>query len=573
MPNPTQKEQTNTKISETPTSVDKTSVVTKVEVEEAGGSEEKSQKEDKDKSKESFVVEKVTEEVEEKEETAEEPEKTKGSFVVEKVTGKVVEKEKTEENPEKSKKSFVVEKVTEVEEKEETAEKPVMILKVTKVANDDTDWNEETDLKSGKQEKSERPTERVTTGEKAAATTPVKSEFKVEKITPSPPTTSEQSEVVKVEQVPPKQNLETKISRVQRVEEDEDLKEGAASTSSDGTGKIEVTVEKESAETSSAIEPPPAKSGEKKIIVEVEKISSSTDETDAEIEAVEGTEKATAKPTREVSTSKPLVDEVSISVEKITPSQRPTSRKTQSSVVKIAKVTSEDEDLEYSDDKVNSKRSYDAPERIDDSAEEAALELVLEGGQEKEPIKKQKEKIDEDKLAEEFDKALKAERNGKENLKTTEPVKPTSPTEGPETNKPQKVTTIEVQETTDSKGDETEKELDSIAGEMGKQNDAPENVGAKKELSDEELELAELTEERMHDDVKEETKPTEKPTPATPKDEVIKVEKVPKVTVQVTKLNNKKLLSDEETAKEEKKLKDELTSEVEQEKEGVSMCA
>ena len=512
-PTPTEKA-TSTKISQTTTSAEKTPVVEKVEVVQ--------QEEEQEKPEKAFVVKKVTEEVEEKEETAEEPEK----------------------------------------------------IKDTKVANDETDWDEEADLESGRKEKSEKPTERVNTG-KAPITTPVKTaetEFKVEKITPSPksPTTSEQSEV-KVEHVPPKLTVETKRSRVERIEEDEDLQEGGESKSSDGERKVEIKVEKESSK-----EPSPAKSGQRKIIVEVEKISPSTDETDAETDEVEGTERGTAKPTatREVPTSKRLVDEVSISVEKITPSKRPTSGKPQSAVVNVVKENSEDEDLETrSENEVNSKRSDIAPAKTRDSNEEAALELELEGGQDKDKMENQKDKIDEEKLAQEFDKALKAERNGKEKLKTVEPVKPTSSADGPKTTKPQQVTTGEVKQTTESKGDETAKKLDSLARELEKQNDeaALEKEEAKKDISVEELELAELAQDKMNDDDKEETKPTIKPTTATPKDVVIKVEKVPKVTVQVTKVNDKRMPSEKETAKEEKKMKDELASELQQEKEGVSM--
>ena len=75
----------------------------------------------------------------------------------------------------------------------------------------------------------------------------------------------------------------------------------------------------------------------------------------------------------------------------------------------------------------------------------------------------------------------------------------------------------------------------------------------------------------MNDEDKEEVRPTKKPTKASSQATVIKVEKVPKVTVQVTKERNENLLSEEETAKEEKKLKDELANELQQEKEGVSM--
>lgn len=474
------KQATNTKISTTPSSTEKTSFVVKVEVEQeqkAGGAEENLQEEDKKKSEGVFAVQKVTEEVEEKEETAEEPKK----------------------------------------------------IKVSKVANAESQWEEK--VESGK--------------------TTAKSGFTVEKITPSPksPTKSTQSEaVVKVERVPSKLNVETKRISVQRIEEDEDLKEG----------KIEVTVEKESTETSSAKESSFDKDGQKEIIVEVKKVSPATDETDEEVEEVEVIAKPTVKPTttKEVPISQGKVEEVSISVEKITPSQRPTSGKTQTSMVeKVVKVTSEDEDLdlETSLDAVNYKRSDDASEKTSDSEEEA-LELELEGGQ---------DNIDEKKLAQELDKALEAERNGKENLKTDQPVEPA---EGPKTSKPPEVTTGKAKPTTEAKGDGTDKQLEKLNVEA-----APEKAKVTKVMSDEELELAELAQETMNDEDKEEVKPTKKPTTATSQEVVTKVEKVPKVTVQVTKERNENLLSEEETAKEEKKLKVELANELEQEKEGVSI--
>jgi len=381
--------------------------------------------------------------------------------------------------------------------------------------------------------------------------TTAKSGFTVEKITPSPksPTKSTQSEaVVKVERVPSELNVETKRSSVQRIEEDEDLKEG----------KIEVTVEKESTETSSAKESSFDKDGQKEIIVEVKKVSPATDETDEEVEEVEVIAKPTVKPTttKEVPISQGKVEEVSISVEKITPSQRPTSGKIQTSMVeKVVKVTSEDEDLdlETSLDAVNYKRSDDASEKTSDSEEEA-LELELEGGQ---------DNIDEKKLAQELDKALEAERNGKEHLKTDQPVEPA---EGPKTSKPPPVTTGKAKPTTETKGDGTDKQLEKLNVEA-----APEKAKVTKVMSDEELELAELAQETMNDEDKEEVKPTKKPTTATSQEVVTKVEKVPKVTVQVTKERNENLLSEEETAKEEKKLKVELANELEQEKEGVSI--
>ena len=508
-PTLTQKKQPATKVSTTP-STEKKPFVIKVEVEQeqkAGDAEEKLQEDDKEKSEGVFVVQKVTEEEEENKQTAEEPE----------------------------------------------------TFKVSKVTNDETDWNEEADLESGKTGGNERPKETVGN---AAVTTPVKTAeigITVEKITPSPksPTKSTQSEVVKVERVPSKQNVETKRSSVERIEEDEDLKVGGAAQSPDGEGKVEVTVEKESTETSSAKESSPAKAGQKDIIVEVKKVSPSTDE---EVKEVEVIAKPTVKPTatKEVSTSQGKVEEVSISVEKITvpPShvQRPTSGKSQTSMVsKVVKLTSEDEDLETSLDAVNYKRSDDASEKTSNSEEEA-LELELEGD---------KDNIDEQKLAQEFDKALEAERNGKENLKTDQPVQPA---EGPKTTRPPQVTTGKAKPTTEAKGDGADNQLEHLNVEA-----VVEKMKVRKIMSDEEMELAELAQESMNDEDKEQVKPTKKPTTATSQEVVIKVEKVPKVTVQVTKERNENLLSEEETAKEEKKLKVELVNELEQEKEGVSI--
>ena len=341
----------------------------------------------------------------------------------------------------------------------------------------------------------------------------------VEKITPSPKssTKSTQSEVVKVERVSSKSNVEAKRNFVERIEEDEDLKTDGEAQSPDGEEKIEVTVEKESTETSPAKE-----SSAKEIIVGVKRVSPATDETDEEA-------KTTVKPTttKELPISQGNVEKVSISVEKITPSQSPTSGKSQTSMIrKVVKVTTtEDKDLETSQDAASYKRADDAPENTSDSEEEA-LELELEGGQDK--MKTEKENVDEQKLAQEFDKALEAERNGK--------------------------------------GIGIDKQLEKLNVEA-----APEKVQVRKVMSDEELELAELAEETMNDEDKEEVKPTKNLTTATSQEVVTKVEKISKVTVQVTKEETANLpLSEKETAKEEKKLKVELKNELEQEKEEVS---
>ena len=565
---------TNMEITTTPSSSEKTSFVVKVEVvkeQKAGGAEEKLQEETKEKPEGVVVVQKVTEEVEEKEQ--------KSGFKVEKITSgpkastesepsEVIKVERVPSKLDVETKRSSVQRIEEDEDlkqgkiesteptltpiKQETntefstapsSTEKTFVVKV-EVEKEQEAGGAEEKLQENK-EKSEgvvvvqKVTEEV--GEKEE-----KSGFKVEKITSSPKSSakSTQSEVIKVERVPSKLDVETKRSSVQRIEEDEDLKQG----------KIEVTVEKESTETSSAKESSFVKDGQKEIVMEVKKVSPATDETDEWVEKVEVIAKPTVKPTatKEVQISQSKVEEVSISVEKITPSQLPTSGKSQASMVKVVKVTSEDEDLETSLDAVNYKRSDDASEKTSESEEEA-LELELEGGQ---------NKIDEQKLAQQLDKALEAERNGKENLKTDQHVEPA---EGPKTSKPPQVTTGEVKPTTEAKGDGTDKLLEKLNVEA-----APEKVKVRKVMSDEEMELDELAQETMNDEDKEEVKTTKKPTTATSQEVVIKVEKVPKVTVQVTKEKNENLLSAEETAEEEKELKVELANELEQEKEGVS---
>ena len=399
--------------------------------------------------------------------------------------------------------------------------------------------------------------------QKVEVTVEKESTVTVGKITPSPksPTKSTQDAVVKVERVPSELNVETKRSFVERIEEDEDLKVAGEGQSPDGEQKIEVTVEKESTEASSAKE---SSSGQQSI-VEVKRVSPATDGTDEEVTELKVIAKPTVKPTttKELPISQGNVEKVSISVEKITPSQHPTSGKSQTFMVKgmkVEKVTTEDEDLDASQNAANYKRSDDASEKTSGSDEEA-LELELEGGQNK--LKTEKDKVDEQKLAQEFDKALEAERNGKENLKTGQSVEPA---EGPKTPKPPQVTTGKTKPTTEAKGDGIDKQLEKLNVEA-----APEKVEVRKVMSAEELELAELARETMNDEDKEEVKPTKNSITATPQDMVTKVEKVSKVTVQVTKERTENLLSEEETAKEEMKLKVELANELEQEKVEVSI--
>ena len=451
---------------------------------------------------------------------------------------------------------FVVTKITEEsEQKEKTVKEPV--------ANDETD-EEEADLESGGKIKSSITVEKVSTGETAAkpSVKNTKTEFKVEKITPSstPPTKTKKVTVIKVERVIPKVTIDTKRNQVHQIDEDEDLKAVEVPRSPDGEKKIEMKVEKESGETPSEKETP----SERKTIIKIEKIRPTTDETDAE-----ATEKTTVKSTvtRVVPTNKPQIEKVSVGVEK----------KSKIPVVKETAEETEEEDLKSNKKGGPAEALVSKERRSDDEPQktEEEIELELEGGQNKHETKTKKDKPDVQKIAQELDKALKAERNGEEKPKTAQPVKPTTPTNSVVTAKKQQVTTERQRQTIEVKEDETDKELNNVATEVEILNDetASKEEESKTVLSDEEQELAELARNTMNDDdeEEEEKKPvTEKPTVSTPKEIVIKVDKISKVTVQVTKKNNKISLSKEETKKEEEKLNEELNHELEQEKSGVS---
>lgn len=359
--------------------------------------------------------------------------------------------------------------------------------------------------------------------------------------------------VQKDENEKPKITAEAKRVQTQEASEEENL--GAR-------------VEKLPMETSLSKETP--LESEKMITVKVEKIQSSTvsDEADdiaqpkvevtvEKLKAPEPSMKPAVKT--EEPTSNRVYEKAKLS------SEVPTTERPVESRVKVEKITSEEEDLKNSQFKAEVEKVPnqggrsegvlgDATRKTENSQDE---EQELENEQEQE-LETEEETPEERKLALEFEKALEAERNRKQNLKT-ESLKTPSTTPPPVTEKPHEAATEE----------RATKETESRKEAVKSENES------KRGMSIEELELAELANNVLSDD-KEEVKPvpsTETPpapttaaTTAAEKVLVVKVQKQRKITVTVTKEQNENLLSEKETAQEEKKLKEELAKELKQEK-------
>ncbi|PFX29577.1 hypothetical protein AWC38_SpisGene5617 [Stylophora pistillata] len=397
-------------------------------------------------------------------------------------------------------KDFVVKKITEKTKK----------LSGKSMANDEVD-EEEADLESERQTGGSITVEKVSTEKNSAklSTKVEKATIEVEKISSSstPSKNTQKATVVKVERVPSRGAVEAKRSPVeQEDEEDEDLKEDKVQTLTDGEKEITIKVEKLSAKESPS---------EKKTTIMVQKTGSLTDQTKSEVSVKKVAEKPFVKSM--------VRDE-------------PHKGKITESAVKKSEI----------------------PVKTDEE-----IELELEGGQDKEERKSEKGQTDEQKVAHDLDKALKAERNREEEKPiTAQSAKPTTPSETTGIATVQKVEKDKGRQTIEVKRDEAYKERDIFEDET-----ASEEEDSKRVLSDEEMELAELAQNAKNVDDKEGKEPvTEKPTISTPKEIVVTVNKIPKVTAQVINEKSKMPLSKEVTKKEEKKLKEELQNEQEQEK-------
>ena len=441
-------------------------------------------------------------------------------------------------------------------EDRETPGKEFVVTKITKetkhlsgksVANDEGD-EEKADLESERRPSSSGTMEKGST-EKGSA----KLSIKVKKITSSstPSKNTEKVTLVKVERVPSRTTIEAKRSEVrQEDEEDEDLKADKVQKSTDGEKEIAIKVEK-------VLKPGKKSPGEKKINIKVEKIGPSTGETKSEVSVKKVAEKPVVKSTVR---DEPNMGKIPESV----------AKKSEIPVVKDeTPEETEEEDLSSSKNNekhaafIDKRRSND--ESHDQKTDEE-IELELEGGRDKEERKAEKGKTDEQKIAHEFDKALKAERNREEEKPTTaQSVKPTTRSETIGTAKVQQVDKDNGRQTIAVKRDEAEKELAILKDET-----ASKEEDSKRMLSDEELELAELAQNaKDSEDKKDKEAVTEKPSISTPKEIVKTVNKISKVTVTVTKEKSK--MSEEETKKGEKKLTEELKHEQKQEKAAVSI--
>ena len=297
--------------------------------------------------------------------------------------------------------------------------------------------------------------------------------------------------------------------------------------------------------------------GEKKINIKVEKIGPSTGETKSEVSVKKVAEKPMVKSTVR---DEPHMGKIPESV----------AKKSEIPVVKDeTPEETEEEDLNSSKNNEKHAAFMDKRRSNDESQKtEEEIELELEGGRDKEERKAEKGKTDEQKIAHEFDKALKAERNREEEKPTTaQSVKPTTRSETIGTAKVQLVDKDNGRQTIAVKRDEADKELAILKDET-----ASKEEDSKRMLSDEELELAELAQNaKDSEDKKDKEAVTEKPSISTPKEIVKTVNKISKVTVTVTKEKSKMPLSEEETKKEEKKLTEELKHEQKQEKAAVSI--
>lgn len=434
-------------------------------------------------------------------------------------------------------KDFVVTKITEKTKK----------LSGKSMANDGVD-EEEADLESERQTGGSITVEKVSTDKNSAklSTKVEKATIEVEKISSSstPSKNTQKATVVKVERVPSRGAVEAKRSPVeQEDEEDEDLKEDKVQTLTDGEKEITIKVEKLSAKESPS---------EKKTTIMVQKTGSLTDQTKSEASVKKVAEKPVVKSMVRDEPHKGKITESAVKKSEIPVVKEETLEET------------EEEDLNSSENKekhaavMDERRSHDESQKTDEE-----IELELEGGQDKEERKSEKGQTDEQKVAHDLDKALKAERNREEEKPiTAQSAKPTTPSETTGIAKVQKVEKDKGRQTIEVKRDEAYKERDIFEDET-----ASEEEDSKRVLSDEEMELAELAQNAKNVDDKEGKEPvTEKPTISTPKEIVVTVNKIPKVTAQVIKEKSKMPLSKEVTKKEEKKLKEELQNEQEQEK-------
>ena len=531
--------------------------VEKVQIEQ----KEEQKEEEKGASAESVVVE----EVERKKESEEKPpahisvkktandeeldlevegiRKNKPYISVEKISPD--DRQTNVKKKETSKKSIVVEKIIEEANKKET--KPLIQISVEKMKNE-----EDLDLAIGNTKKSNNK-ETVISVEEVSPTEKA-TEVKV-KLTP----TTVSVEVEKVNEVE-EDNRPNEITakKVQNDDEEdqgketeeseeEDLETGAVGKGNTKSEKAKQALVKEEKKKTNTIS------------VQVTEQKASNDESEEKSLNLERRDMINNEKEKEdKSVVKKSEENVKVAVKKVDlvqPRIKTGSRNNQD----IKQEAAEEDDLQMKpqmetspaeSDKAQSKKvekvqsaTPSDEDVLDDANDNRDEEKELEDEQE---VLTEKETPEERKIAQAFDKALDKERNKARNMKTEAPTTHSS------------IPTTKKQSTkTRETGPQKERVKPSSKAK------------SKGDLSIEELELAALAEKTLNEDDTKEAKVfvSTQTSPTT----AVKEKKNPEATVAVTKETTKPLLSGKETAKEEKKLKEELAIETKLEKTGVSV--
>lgn len=508
---------------------------------------EEQKEEEKGASAESVVVE----EVERKKESEEKPpaydeeldlevegiRKNKPFISVEKISPD--DKKTNVKKKETSKESIVVEKVNEEENKKET--KPVIQISVEKTEND-----EDLDLAIGNTRKSNN-NETVIVSVEEVSPTEKATEVKV-KLTPS----TVSVKVEKVNEVEDNRPNEITAKKVQNDDEEseEDLETGAVGKENKESEKAKQALVKEETKKTNTIS------------LQVTEQKTSNDESEEKSLNLERRDMMNNEKEKEdKSVVKKSEENVKVAVKKVElvqPRINTGSRNNED----IKQEAAEEEDLQMKP-QMEASPAQETPPAESDKAQSKKVEKVQSATPSDEDVlddandnqdeekdledEQEKETPEERKIAQAFDKALEKERNRAMNMYTKAPMTHSS------------IPTTKNQST---KTRETGPQKERV-----KPSSKAKSNG---DLSIEELELAALAEKTLNEDDTKEAEKVFVSTQTSPTT-AVKEKKNPEVTVAVTKETTKTLLSGKETAKEEKKLNEELAIEMKLEKTGVSV--
>ena len=509
---------------------------------------EEQKEEEKGASAESVVVE----EVERKKESEEKPpaydeeldlevegiRKNKPFISVEKISPD--DKKTNVKKKETSKESIVVEKVNKEENKKET--KPVIQISVEKTEND-----EDLDLAIGNTRKSNN-NETVIVSVEEVSPTEKATEVKV-KLTPS----TVSVEVEKVNEVEednrPNEITDKKVQNDDE-ESEEDLETGAVGKENKESEKAKQALVKEETKKTNTIS------------LQVTEQKTSNDESEEKSLNLERRDMMNNEKEKEdKSVVKKSEENVKVAVKKVElvqPRINTGSRNNED----IKQEAAEEEDLQMKP-QMEASPAQETPPAESDKAQSKKVEKVQSATPSDEDVlddandnqdeekdledEQEKETPEERKIAQAFDKALEKERNRAMNMNTKAPMTHSS------------IPTTKKQST---KTRETGPQKERV-----KPSSKAKSNG---DLSIEELELAALAEKTLNEDDTKEAEKVFVSTQTSPTT-AVKEKKNPEVTVAVTKETTKTLLSGKETAKEEKKLNEELAIEMKLEKTGVSV--